>query len=286
MHQKTSKIKSKIRNASTLKEKIAILSNSYKDVDCVILTAGPSINDIELSQLRKFLKNKVIIAVKQTYNLVPDLVDIHLINTDNYQLYDFLENDPIKIKVSVDGIRAKTPCYHEDLNFFINKSVAVDKKDSLAYTREFAKYKILDSISRPWGPGIMYEIGVYLPQLLGCGKLFVIGWDLGVRKSDNIPRFYEKKSVLNLLETFFKQKMPNFYNEILLRFINKFNSFRFIFNKSVVLNKPVISRNEASFICDSSFELYQWLLSESVEMFVISERSMLDSRITRIQLGK
>tara|TARA_B110000238_G_C16129409_1_gene440716 strand:- start:46 stop:900 length:855 start_codon:yes stop_codon:yes gene_type:complete len=281
MHKKTRLFKEKFIALRTTEEKIKFLKNSFKNEECYILTAGPSINEIEVEHLRKKLKDKLVISVKQTYNLIPELVDFHIINTDNYQVYDFSDNDPIKIKISLRNNAQKTPKYREDLSLFVDNTKTISKEHSLAGLMDFDNYLLDKTDLRPWGPGIMYELGIYLPVLLGCTKVYILGWDLGSKKVDNIKRYYERKSFLKKTENYLKNNHLNFYNKYFLRFNNHFNNILFYIDNNTVLNKPIVSKNEAVFIQKSTFKMYEWFLSKKIKLFIISSKSMLDKRIPR-----
>ena len=66
--------------------------------DCVILTCSPSLNDFGDEQLRK-LKDKFVIVVKQAFHKVPELVDMHIFNCNNYEMYDYSQHRPITVDV-------------------------------------------------------------------------------------------------------------------------------------------------------------------------------------------
>jgi len=281
MHKKTRLLKEKLRALKTTKEKIKVLKNSFKNEECYILTAGPSINEIEVEYLRNKLKDKLVISVKQTYNLIPELVDFHIINTDNYQVYSFSDNDPIKMKVSLINNSQKTPYYREDMSLFVDITKTIAREHSLAGMMDFNKHLLDETDLRPWGPGIMYELGIYLPVLLGCTKVYILGWDLGSKKTDNIKRYYEKRGFFKKTENYFKNHHLHFYNKYFLRIYNHCNNLLFFFVKNIVLNKPIVTKNEAIFIQKSTFAMYEWLLSKKVELFVVSSTSMLDGRIPR-----
>ena len=282
MHERTSKLKQLIRNARSVKEKVSILKNYYNGIDCVILTAGPSINDYPIDTIRKFCNGKVIIAVKQTINILPDLVDFHLINPDNYQKYSSNTNNSIKLKVASDDSNT-TPGFCEDILFLIDKNSIGKREKSVAATLEFEKYRLDKSTIRPWGPGIMYELGIYLPLLLGCSTIYVLGWDLGTPGSQSINRYYDS-NIKNKRIDIFKEYLPNIYNKYLLRFVNKYNRFMFRFRDDIIINRPIITNNEALFIKNSTYDIYLWLQSHKHSLYLISDKSMVDKRIPRIDI--
>ena len=56
------------------------LKPKYKGRDCLILSCGPSLNDISNKLIRRFAQDKVVICVKLAYNKFADICDIHCFN--------------------------------------------------------------------------------------------------------------------------------------------------------------------------------------------------------------
>ena len=283
MRKETRRVKEQIQKSNNLTEKIAILKNSYNCDECYIISAGPSFNEIDPIELNKKLKDKLVISIKQTYNYLSNIADFHLLNPYNYQPYLYPENAPIICYTEISDLKYKVPLLKYDLKFTIPLSKS-NKESSLSIMRNFNDYLLENSIDRPFGPGIMHELGIYLPILLGVKKVYVIGWDVGTVKSNQIERFYSKKSFVNFFSRFFIENNPYFYNKYFVPCINKYNFLLFLFGYNSVLNNPGISDNEANFIADSTWDLYKWYKEKDIDLFVISNMSMLDLRIPRTQL--
>ena len=45
-------------------------------------------------------------------------------------------------------------------------------------TNDYSKWNLDKEYERPWGIGIMFEIGLHLPIHLGCKRLLIIGFDM------------------------------------------------------------------------------------------------------------
>ncbi|MDA0345604.1 MAG: hypothetical protein O3C54_06575, partial [Proteobacteria bacterium] len=56
--------------------------------EVVIVSAGPSLNQLDKKKLQKFCEGKFTIAVKQAINLL-ESCDLHVINDDNFESYDY-----------------------------------------------------------------------------------------------------------------------------------------------------------------------------------------------------
>ncbi|EIX7200284.1 hypothetical protein MK455_001725, partial [Campylobacter jejuni] len=83
----TSELKKQILCCSNLSNKMDLLKNKYKGDICYILTAGPSLNDIDKKNIKSKLRDKLVFSIKQTFNIAPEIVDFHLLNPWNYTLY-------------------------------------------------------------------------------------------------------------------------------------------------------------------------------------------------------
>jgi hypothetical protein len=282
MRSETNLLKEQIKCASSLTEKIELLRNAYNCDECYIISAGPSFKEIDPQVLREKLKDKLVIAVKQTYNLLKEITDFHLLNPYNYQPYEYISNEPIICYTEIEGLDYKLPLLKSDLKFTIPLSEC-SKEKSLSVLRNFDDYLIENAHQRPFGPGIMHELGIYLPVLLGIKRVYVIGWDLGSAKSNIIERFYNKRNT-NFITSYLIDNKPNVYNKYLVPILNKYNYFLFLLGYNRVLNNPGVAKNEASFIADSTWDLYKWYQEKNIDLFVISNISLLDKRIPRIQI--
>lgn len=283
MRKETKDVKKKVQSAESLEEKINILKNSYNCEECYIITAGPSFNELDHTYLKNTLKDKLVISVKQTYNILKEVTDIHLLNPYNYQPYLYEENEPIVMYLEISGAKFKLPSLIYDFKFEILKEYA-NKENSLSIKRNFDNFLLDKSHDRPFGPGIMHELAIYLPVLLNIKKVFIIGWDLGVSKSNKIERFYSKNKLSSYILDIFIEYSPSIYNKLLVPVLNKLNYFLFLIGFNRVLNNPGVSINEADFIAESTWDLYNWYKAKGIDLLVVSNKSMLDYRIPRVKL--
>ncbi len=279
MRPQTLPLKRRLSQTQILAEKISLLKDSYQGEECFILTAGPSLNDYPQEYLREKLKDKLVIAVKQAVKLFPEIVDFHLLNQYNFQRY-VTNNATITAMVRFRGSRAKTPGLQEDLPFYIDPSLAITEA-SLAITKNYAAHTIEQTLERPFGPGIMHELGIYLPVLLGVKTVNVIGWDIGQPNTNEIKRFYEGECLLKRVQRYVMHFSPNLYNSVYIKWENRLKLLAFLLGRDVVINNPGIVPNEAKFIAASTGELYRWYREIGINMNVISTRSMIDSVVPR-----
>lgn len=250
MHPKTRAIKEKIANAGSLEEKLKLLEGAYEGETCYLLTCGPSFKENWNDEVKKLLSGKLIISVKQTYIEAADIVDFHLLNSWNYQTYDYKEPKPIVLVERADD-DPPTPGIQADLLFRIPDPR--DFANRLATSFAFDKWLFTKQPDRPWGPGVVYELGIYLLVHLGVKEIITLGWDLGEL---NVPT----------MKHFFEEEPPGSSQS------------------DGILNKPRIRPFEVSDIAESTRALYYWLRSKGIYLYIVSDRSLVDPAAPRISI--
>ena len=233
------------------------LKNSHKGEDCLLLNCGPSLNDYTEEQLREIAKDKIVIAVKQAYLKVPDIVDYHFWNCCNLPLpkngihYDYSDDRPIVIASSnfPFGLRWSL---QQQIDYFFKIPQLHETPAFVAVAHDF-EYWSYDNkpTQRPIGPGIMYETVVFALEHFAFKNVICIGWDLSNKPM--VTGFNEDK------------EYEHFYDND-------------VHNPGYILNWEV----EAT--CKASELLYKWLLSKGVQLQIASERSSLYEGIPRVKL--
>lgn len=260
-------IKINLDTTTSVSEKIELLRKLGPIEDVVIITAGPSLKSIDKDLLRKKLAGKLVIAVKQAYYFLPELVDIHLLNAWRYEEYQYLTPAPIvlmsrneKTDQTPDNYTDPlTPNSNENILFYhVNKSY--DQAKMLAKTGKFEQFLFENTISRPWGPGIMYELGFYTALLFQPKRIITLGWDIGERGTVIASHYYDKENpILKRIKSFFMSK----------EMINKTN---------------LTFQGEIDIVADSTEMFYSWLKSKHVELFVISDKSIVSPVVPRMNV--
>ena len=87
-----------------MKKNIHLLKKEFLGKDCLIITAGPSLDEASKEKIMSLSKGKVVIAVKQAYYFLPEIVDLHVINDNNYEFYDYK-----KAKINLKIILIRSP---------------------------------------------------------------------------------------------------------------------------------------------------------------------------------
>ena len=159
------------------------LKDSSKGKTAYVLASGPSFGFYSKKFLNEFLKDKLVISIKQTYNTVPDHVDFHLLNFCNLNSYNYSNPSTITGWTVWDNmqphqiIQSGARCDYILDTYKLGDGTA-NLDNSIAIQREFDRLSLDTSFSRPWGPGMMYELAIPLAMFLGCSKVVTIGWDL------------------------------------------------------------------------------------------------------------
>ncbi len=101
-------------------------------------------------------------------------------------------------------------------------------------------------MQRPWGPGMMTEVVIYLALHLGVKEISTIGWDLEKPGSTKSNHYYEPKD----------------------------------------LTRPAdpMKQKEISMNIEMTKHLNKWLLSKGVKLFVANENSYVHNSIPRRKL--
>ena len=227
--------------------KVNKLTGQFAGEDCYILGCGPSLKNYTPEFLREKLKDKLVIALKQAYNYVPEVVDIHMFNSNNVQAYEYTKSRPLVIGSSAENISATsrglwTVKQEFDIFFFIPD----DKNymNALCNSRNFDDYTLDKTIYRPWGPGMMYETVLHTALHLGVQNIYTIGWDMENPGTTTSHHFYE--------------------------------------DSDKVLRKPdPMKKDEIVKNIEASRDAYKWLKEKGVNLYIGSEGSHVHSDIPR-----
>lgn len=188
-----------IHNIASNKKKIELLKNKHEGEDCYILTCGPSLKDYDADFLKEKLKDKKVFAVKQAFNHVPEIIDYHFFNSNNFEVYDYSKNKPFTMVSSAEDELAMihhiwTNKQEYDVFTFIEDDRDFSK--SICKSLNFEDYTFDKQINRPWGPGMMTELVIYAAVHMGFKNIYTIGWDLEKPGETKSNHFYENKNLI------------------------------------------------------------------------------------------
>jgi glycosyltransferase involved in cell wall biosynthesis len=241
-----SNLNKEIRSYSRNNKKIELLKDSYENDDCYIISCGPSLKQYSPDFLREKLKGKLVFAIKQSFDYVPDLVDFHFFNANNFQPYDYTENRPIVVTNSAEN--ELTMIHHvwgnkQEYDIFTFIPDDKDFSKSICKSLEFDKYLFENTLNRPWGPGMMTEVVIYMAIHLGVKNIHTIGWDL------------EKPGTT----------ISNHYYE----------------NKNLIRPADPMKQEEIKLNIETTKHLYNWLQSRGINLFVANENSYVHETVPR-----
>jgi len=180
MHASTPAVTQRVRAAATTEAKVAALRDAYRGQRCVIVTCGPSLSEITPAQLNAALDGVLTIAVKQAVHVVGRQADLLCFNSYNVRRFDLDNRDTLRVYApEPSGLMVQHNRYDLALPMASHEA---DLAQSLAGTRDFARYELDRTLARPWGPGIVHELALYL----GVTEVFTVGWDIAAGSTANV----------------------------------------------------------------------------------------------------
>jgi len=253
-----------IRQLSSLQARMNLLKNYFQGEKCFIISCGPSVNDYDARMIKRIAGSSLVFCIKQSYNLFEDICDFHLTNFCNNAPYQYSRHNIISVYQSADSSTNPSA----DLSLVLSKPYLLskfrDRKDKhppLSKLMNFEDYLFEKTLDRPSGPGIMYEIPIYLAIHMGIKDITILGWDCSYKK----PQTFMNR--VTGMVTPIPIENSHFYGS---------NSHT---NREI--SKIV---NENIDIIKASKYFYIWLQRKGVDLKLGSNRSMLDKSIPRIDL--
>ena len=263
MHKNTKDLLYQIGQYENIPDRLKLLEDSYKDEDCYIVSAGPSLKNYSQEYLKEKLKDKLVISIKQSFNVLEEVADFHVLNFTNFQPYDYKETNNIVVWEVFEQ-------YHPEmilknnlkcelmLPVIGNRESDIVKRidESQAGKLSFDDFTLDKTINRMYGPGIMYETVVHLALYLGVKKITTLGWDVG-----DVSKFKGDK--------YEDVWQDHFYEDTL--------------DKMAYAPTPM-NFHEVNTVVNSTEYLNKWLLSKGVELNIISDINPSHKSIPRIEL--
>ena len=256
MKNKIFEIRKKMLKLDTSEDRLACLKNSFTGETVYIVAAGPSLNNHPPEKLKDFLSDKLTFSIKQSYDLLGDIADVHIQNFCNFKNYNYQTNErTISPWLVFDPSHPQTILSNNikcDMMLPIYRNNG-DMATTISEQGDYDSMLLESSFERPWGPGCMYELALPLAIYMGCKKIITIGWDIGNLKAyddgtDHIlDHFYEGESKI--------QYMP-----------------------------VAMSHKELTSVVNSTKGLYYWLKEKQIELEIISDSNPAYDGIPRIEL--
>tara|TARA_R100000908_G_C3756178_1_gene150807 strand:+ start:271 stop:1032 length:762 start_codon:yes stop_codon:yes gene_type:complete len=186
MNSKTKQLKEEILTLETVEERLNYLNNVFKDKKVVILAPGPTLKDHDLSPL-KDREDIIILAIKQAYNQIKGQADFHIVNTYNFDKYNGYDYEHLNTIIFYGLSKSYIPQQMEKLAIkphpcdiwvpVVNPPYI--KYEECIHMGNWDKLLMLQSTPETWwGTSILFEQAIPLALLLGCSKIYTIGWDM------------------------------------------------------------------------------------------------------------
>jgi hypothetical protein len=270
MKQQTTELKNKLLLHEEIEDRVRCLKDAYKDETAYIVASGPSLNNYSQGYLKEFLSDKLTMSIKQSWNILKNETDFHLLNFCNFAPYDWTDCKSIVTWAIFEQFHPEmifnNKLAHDVMIPIYRNSPATgggqgpNKMEfSLAEKGDWDSMLLDDDINQPWGPGIMFEMAIPLALYLGCKKIVTVGWDIGDinsfanGKDDDTQRVFQE----------------HFYGD-------EHNKIQYA--------KTSMGPREITSVAKSTESLYKWLQSHGVEWEMVSDRNPGYSGIPRVEL--
>ena len=238
------------------KEKIEFLKDLFKGEKAYVLSCGPTLTDHNSDKINNLLEKNLTVAIKQSFELFKENVDLHIYNCANFKEYDYSKQKPITIEASSTPYKL-SEC---DLKFFIRER---EYENSVASLKNFDDWTFSKQpLLRPYGPGIMYEVVFYTLHHLGVSEAVTIGWDNKLIEGTAAQQhFYDKKD-------------------------SSFDKKDFIDSNEVADNTTAVDnlQKEGSISTDAISPWYKWLVSNGTTLKIVSSINPAPGEIERVQI--
>jgi hypothetical protein len=275
------------KNILSVDDVLKSLHNIATDVPVVIVTCGPSLNSIPKDKIIALSSSCILIAVKQAHQYLDGMESIHLINQYNLMSYHYKKNKTYVIS-SFNEFNNKYKIYskvdlvlpHDDSVFRLDNADMLKKR--LVVTGKFDEYLLCKNYKRPWGPGIVLELAIYLAIHLGSKDIYLIGYDLA-SPSDDVPyfkKFYGEKKYFEINKS---------VSNIIYRFGRKMGISEEKIKYSIgLLYNPAgpMDIDENKLLVESSDKMYRWIQSLGANLYLCSDRSYISELIPRVSIDE
>ena len=263
MHKNTSNLRNEILQYEDIPNRLKLLENSYKDEVCYIVSAGPSLNNYTSEYLKEKLKDKLVISVKQSFNILKEVADFHVLNFTNFQPYNYGDSNNIVVWEVFEQYHPQL-ILDNDLKCELMLPVVGNHEPDIKKRQEnsqagklsFDDFTLDKTINRMYGPGIMYETVIHLALYLGVKKIVTLGWDIGDTSKFNGDKYED---------------------------VWQDHCYKDTSDKMAYAPTPM-NFHEVNTVVNSTEYLNTWLLSKGVELNIISDRNPSHKSIPRVEL--
>lgn len=269
----TSDLRNQIVQIEDAHERLQVLKDKFKGETAYIVAGGPSLRNYTPEYLKEVLADKLVFSIKQSYEMLKEVTDFHILNFTNFKPYDWTDNKSIVSWAIFEQFHPEmifknnltcdlmVPIYRN--NPATGGGQGPDKMSySVAERGDFDLLKLDHpevGFNQPWAPGIMYEMCIPLALYTGCKKIVTIGWDIGDINS------FEKGPEDDTQRVF----QDHFYGEQ---------------HQEIVYAKTSMGPREITSVAKSTEGMYYWLKKQGIEWEMVSDRNPGYKGIPRVEL--
>lgn len=273
MKSTTSKLRQEIHQLEDAHERLQVLKDKYKGETVYIVAGGPSLKNYTTEYLNEVLSDKLVFSIKQSYEILKEVTDFHILNFTNFKPYSWDGNKSIVTWAIFEQ-------FHPEMIFKNNLECDLmvpifrnnpatgggqgpDKMShSVVEKGDYDTLRLDDpetGFNQPWAPGIMYEVCIPLALYLGCTKIVTVGWDIGdINSFTNGPQDDTQRVF-----------QDHFYGEQ---------------HQEIVYAKTSMGPREITSVTKSTKPMYYWLKDQGVEWEMVSDRNPGYEGIPRVTL--
>ncbi|MCH7228002.1 hypothetical protein [Haloferula sp. A504] len=270
--------------------------------ECLVVTCGPSLNQLSDEELRSLADGRFVIAIKQAYLRCRDFADLVLLNNVNNRKLDI---DRGRTAVFLASVGQGRPVFERADWRTITVPVLPGTRseedlpdgwdpcleNSLVWKSSYNDFLLERSLERPFGPGIFYEQAIYWAVHLGVSRLVVAGWDIG-SPAKRIEHFDSGRLKGRRVSFAFPKpsNLPSWARSVgrcARRFIGPpLAGVNYICGRKYNCAIGGATSGELELIKAKSYEVYRWLSKNGVELELISHFSEADERIPRVEVDE
>jgi hypothetical protein len=235
------------------------------------------------ASLRQALSGVLTISVKQAVDVTGPETDFHCWNSFNVAKWGPTSSSTLRCLVEEPTGR------QPQFNLYDLAFPQVDGRGELAKSiarhRNFDDFLLEAGSTRPFGPGIMYELVFFLAVHLGVSEIVTIGWDIANPSGKNTHfydhaedgRFFEQGRSETPQTATLRSRLP----EPIKARIRSART-RLAHERGELYNRTRSLSGETELVADSTQALHAWLASHQVHLAVTTDSAFLSSDIERL----
>ncbi len=250
MLQITHKLKEDIQKCGSIEERLDILKDKYVGETAYVTACGPSLKELDSDELKSKLKDKLVMSIKQSFDVVgSDVCDFHIVNTYNLKKsqYDY---GTVNKTIVAWGL-AKSYQDHQlnkivegnrplDLYIPVINPPFINDSQTINGSLNFDDIKLLGKRCEvTWGKGLFYELVMPLLYHMGVKDIVTFGFDVHIGEYEH---FYGEKEEVNCFP----------------------------------------QQDEMEQIVNASPHFYDWCVNNNINIKIFSHLNGLDKRFTRL----